>query len=158
MQIILEVSTPPSRMEKIYRALLTTRGQLTQPEAARLVYLSPSAFSHLFTKHSGKSFRAVRVEIKLQIAATLLQQTDLSIPEIAHHIGYSERYKLERSFKQHYGITPTEFRRAQLRLGSVSKKVPTQATQGLRKVLREHQLLKASRTTLQGIAARVPTR
>ena len=112
MQVILEVSTPPSRMEKIYRALLTTRGQLTQTEAARLVYLSPSTFSHQFTKHAGKSFRAVRVEIKLQVAATLLQQTNLSIPDIARHVGYSERYKLERSFKQHHGITPTEYRRA----------------------------------------------
>ena len=111
MQVILEISPPPPRMEKIYRALLTTRGQLTQPEAARLVYLSPSAFSHQFTKHAGKSFRAVRVEIKLQVAAKLLQQTNLSIPEIARHLGYSERYKLERSFKQHYGITPTEYRR-----------------------------------------------
>src|SRR5437773_1643742 len=112
MQVILEVSTPPSRMEKIYLALLTTRGQLTQTEAARLVYLSPSTFSHQFTKHAGKSFRTVRVEIKLQIAATLLQQTNLGIPEIACHLGYSERYKLERSFKQHYGITPIEYRRA----------------------------------------------
>ena len=110
MQVILEVSTPPPRMDKIYRALLTTRGQLTQPEAARLIYLSPSTFSHQFTKHAGKSFRAVRVEIKLQVAATLLQQTNLSIPEIARHLGYSERYKLERSFKLHYGITPTEYR------------------------------------------------
>ncbi len=112
MQVILEVSTPPPRMEKIYGALLTTRGQLTLTEAARLVYLSPSTFSHQFTKHAGKSFRVVRVEIKLQVAATLLQQTNLSIPEIARHLGYSERYKLERSFKQHYGITPTEYRRA----------------------------------------------
>src|SRR5438309_8753014 len=83
MLVTLEVSTPPSRMEKIYGALLTTRGQLTLTEAARLVYLSPSTFSHQFTKHAGKSFRAVRVEIKLQVAATLLQQTNLSIPEIA---------------------------------------------------------------------------
>ena len=110
MQVILEISTPPSRMEQIYRALLTTRGQLTQTEAARLVYLSPSTFSHQFTKHAGKSFRAARLEIKLQVAATLFQQTNLSIPEVARHLGYSERYKLERSFKQHYGITPTEYR------------------------------------------------
>ena len=33
MQVILEISPPPPRMEKIYRALLTTRGQLTQAEA-----------------------------------------------------------------------------------------------------------------------------
>jgi len=112
MQVILEVPTPPSRMGKIYRALLTTHGQLTQTEAARLVYLSPSTLSHQFTKHAGKSFRAVRVEMKMQVAATLLQETNLSIPEIAHYLGYSERYKLERSFKQRCGITPTEYRRA----------------------------------------------
>ncbi len=110
MQVILEVCTPPPRMEKIYGALLTARGQLTLTEAARLVYLSPSTFSHQFTKHTGKSFRAVRLEIKLQVAATLLQQTNLSIPEIARHLGYSERYKLERSFKHQFGITPTEYR------------------------------------------------
>ena len=112
MQVILEISPPPPRMEKIYRALLTTRGQLTQAEAAQMVYLSPSTFSHQFAKHAGKSFRVVRVEIKLQVAATLLQETDLSIPEIARYLGYSERYKLERSFKQRCGITPTEYRRA----------------------------------------------
>ena len=112
MQVILEISPPPPRMEKIYRALLTTRGQLTQPEAAQMVYLSPSTFSHQFAKHAGKSFRVVRVEIKLQVAATLLQETDLSIPEIARQLGYSERYKLERSFKKHCGITPAEYRRA----------------------------------------------
>ncbi len=112
MHITLEVPDPPAPMAAIYDALVSGHGQLTLLEAAKLVKLSPNAFSRQFNKCTGSSFRITRLEIRLTLGAALLQQTILTIPDIAHHLGYADRYKFERAFKRYASKTPTEYRKS----------------------------------------------
>jgi AraC-like DNA-binding protein len=46
----------------------------------------------------------------MEIGASLLILTDISVDQIAANLDYSERGNFERSFKRAYSLTPTEFR------------------------------------------------
>src|SRR5262249_20975082 len=88
-------------------------GQLSRDEARGLLLCSRSHFSRMFHLLTGRSFRDERLQIKLQRAANLLSTTSDPIADIAYAIGYQQRGKFDRAFKQVYGITPAEFRQNQ---------------------------------------------
>ena len=48
---------------------------------------------------------------KLRYAKKLLQNTDLSMMEIASKIGYSNLSHFANNFKKYYGITPNDCRK-----------------------------------------------
>ncbi|AFH65898.1 AraC family transcriptional regulator [Paenibacillus mucilaginosus K02] len=54
---------------------------------------------------------------RLEQAKRLLQETDLPVAEIAERIGYTSSSYLYRMFKKNFGVTPTDFRKAQLQAG-----------------------------------------
>jgi AraC family transcriptional regulator of arabinose operon len=49
---------------------------------------------------------------RVYYAARLLKETNLSIAQIAHAVGYNDPDSLARSFKTHCGISPTDYREA----------------------------------------------
>ena len=49
-------------------------------------------------------------EYRLQTAQKLLTETDASIAEIAHRVGYENPNKFSSAFRQVFGMTPTEYR------------------------------------------------
>ena len=84
---------------------------ITMEEAAREVYLSPSRLSHLFKKECGTSFSSYLLEIRIRQARELLDQTDLSIYEIARRCGFSNQNYFSAIFTRKIGFSPTEYRR-----------------------------------------------
>ena len=61
--------------------------------------------------HSKTSFRKIRDEVRGGIASDMLRLTDLPIPDIAEHLGYSELSAFSRGFKSITGRSPGQFRR-----------------------------------------------
>ncbi|MCZ8523423.1 MULTISPECIES: AraC family transcriptional regulator [Paenibacillus] len=51
---------------------------------------------------------------RMEHAKRLLLETDLPVAEIAERIGYTSSSYLYRMFKKNFGVTPTDFRKAQL--------------------------------------------
>jgi transcriptional regulator GlxA family with amidase domain len=49
-------------------------------------------------------------EIRLDRAQKLLEQTDLTVDEIAFKVGYSDTTSFFRSFKKSYGLSPSQYR------------------------------------------------
>ena len=47
---------------------------------------------------------------RMQTAQKLLLETELSVAEIAHQVGYENPNKFSTAFKSVYEITPTQFR------------------------------------------------
>lgn len=84
---------------------------ITILDAAREVYLSPSRLSHLFKKECGTSFSSHLLEIRIRQARKLLDQTDLSIYEIARRSGFSNQNYFAAIFTKKIGFPPTEYRR-----------------------------------------------
>lgn len=117
------------RMVRMYQAMKTRRRQsshyiqnacvfidknlnldLGLTEVAQYFYLSPSYFSSLFKKETGKSFSLYVQEKRIRKAASLCSTTRLHNQEIAQLCGFKDEHYLARLFKLYYGITISEYR------------------------------------------------
>jgi AraC-like DNA-binding protein len=70
----------------------------------------------LLKKHTGKTFREVLLEARMEKAAALLECGNLSVKEVAGRLGYSYASDLTRDFKKAAGVSPREWRRLHTRL------------------------------------------
>lgn len=77
---------------------------------ARLCKLSVSHFTHLFTEKYRVSPYQYLLRIRLAQAQQLLAETDLSVQEIARHVGYEDPFAFSRIFKRRIGLSPRAFR------------------------------------------------
>ncbi len=74
-------------------------------------YLSESYISRLFKRELGESVGAYIVKQKIALSCALLLNSDMSIAEIAEHIGFSSPYYFSNVFKKQKGMTPTAYRK-----------------------------------------------
>lgn len=80
-------------------------------ELATQVNLSRSRLGHLFKLQMGVDLNRFLANERLEKAAELLRQTDLSIKEIAARIGYQHSSSFDRGFQQKFGVPPAGFRK-----------------------------------------------
>ena len=73
----------------------------------------PYAVSRLLKKHTGQNFKELLQQRKLQQAAYLLTNTALAADAILESIGYENSSYFYRKFREKYGCSPAEYRRAQ---------------------------------------------
>ena len=66
--------------------------------------------SRLLKKHTGSNFKELLQQRKLQQAAYLLSQTQLSAETIMDAIGYDNSSYFYRKFREKYGCSPKEYR------------------------------------------------
>jgi AraC-like DNA-binding protein len=112
MKLNIEIDVPDPSLDAIFRALIDKSGEVTLSDAAALAHLSESGLSREFKRLTGQTFRQARLIVKLEIGAQMLLHTDLRISEVAYALRYSEPRKFKKVFKQHYGLSPTAYRKA----------------------------------------------
>jgi len=66
----------------------------------------PNYVSTLLTKETGKSFSTLVLEQRMARARILLQNTKLSVADIADMLGYSNTSNFHKVYKEYYGTTP----------------------------------------------------
>lgn len=76
----------------------------------RHVNISRSALEQAFREHFVRPPMAELRRIRLQHAKSLLQETDWTVTEIAKESGFQTAHSLCRTFKQHFGMTPGDYR------------------------------------------------
>jgi AraC family transcriptional regulator len=79
-------------------------------ELARVANYSPCHFLRTFNSVYGKTPHAVLVEQRLKRARRLVNDTALSIAEVARASGFENRCAFARSFKRRFGETATALR------------------------------------------------
>lgn len=79
-------------------------------DVAAQVHLSERHCSRLFHAATGVSIMRFLAALRMDIAAQLLLDRQLSIKEVAMMSGYPDVHHFMTRFRQHMGITPTGFR------------------------------------------------
>ena len=77
---------------------------------ADIAHLSHFHFCRIFKVLKGESPIAFIARLRIETAAQLLRYSTLPIEQIAFNIGYETPASLSKTFKNQYGITPTEYR------------------------------------------------
>lgn len=73
-------------------------------------HYTPAYMSAVLRKYLGKSFSSMITELRLNKAAYLLENSDISINVIVEVLGYYDRSYFNRIFKKNYGCSPQEYR------------------------------------------------
>lgn len=84
-------------------------------DLAESVELSPRQLERLFRDNLKKTPSRFYLELRMIRAKELLLDTDLSVAEIAEACGYESPSHFSRFYKQHFGETPAETRKADTR-------------------------------------------
>ena len=79
--------------------------------AARLVHVTPGAFSRYFVREMGKGFVEYVNDVRCGEACLRLRTEDKPIAQIAHECGFESMSNFNRQFKLRTGLTPREFSR-----------------------------------------------
>lgn len=85
----------------------------TLRDLSKLWNLSQSQLCRRFVRAYGMPPMAYKNQLRCQIAAQLLTNTQLSVSEIAARVGYRDLSNFYRAFKQCFGIAPTVYRSGQ---------------------------------------------
>lgn len=85
---------------------------LSLSEIAQKTEISPQYASRVFRRYAECSVTAFVQHTRLSKSEELLRYTSLSVSQIAYAVGFSSPYYYCRLFRKHFGITPTDFRRA----------------------------------------------
>ncbi|MGD8233557.1 AraC family transcriptional regulator [Vibrio sp. TRT 1302] len=83
---------------------------LNLPEVAALANLSPYHFHRTFKAVQGETLADFIRRLRLAAAADELFKSKQPVLNIALEYGFSSSQSLAKAFKQHYGVTPSEFR------------------------------------------------
>lgn len=86
-------------------------GEVRLDEAARIVGMTPSGLSRLFTRAAGRGFAETLRRLRVIRACTLLFETDRPIADICFDAGYQNLSNFNRQFRLETRMTPREYRR-----------------------------------------------
>lgn len=84
----------------------------TADKLARLVGTTGKQLSRAFSENLGKSVSGYLREERLRTAQWLLRSTTLTIASIAEELGFSSGANFATSFREHFGMTPSSYRKS----------------------------------------------
>lgn len=88
--------------------------KLSLAELAQQLNCSERHLGRLFIQKFGKPFRCHQIDLRLQHARDLLLDPSIKIASIAHDSGYHHLSLFNATFKERFGMTPSEWRRHHL--------------------------------------------
>lgn len=102
--------------DAVMKAVSLIRGEPEQPltaaVVARRVGMSRSYFSQCFRDITGQTFNDHVRHIRMERAKELLICTNRTIAWIAEQTGYTDEKYFSRTFREHTGVLPSEYRNA----------------------------------------------
>ena len=85
--------------------------KITLEEISKKCSYNPSYFSRVFKEYTGKTFSQYVIGIRMENAAMLLENTNLSVTDIYSQVGYGNMTKFFSHFKESFGTTPLQYRK-----------------------------------------------
>jgi len=108
----LKVPKPDPLILKINQFLENdTYQEADLADIAKSLHISPSHLRRRFRKLTGLSIGNYQIHYRMNRAIKFLMNTDTSLTDIAELSGYNSLAAFSRSFKLHFGLTPSEYRK-----------------------------------------------
>lgn len=82
-------------------------------ELAQIASMSPRNFSRAFKEATGLTPVQYQQRLRLEVAANLLENSELSIEDIASHSGFDDARHFRRLWQRYFGTTPSVTRKQQ---------------------------------------------
>ncbi len=96
----------------IHEQLTHNIGQrITIESLSKQYHMNPTTLKEVFKSVYGTSLAAHIKEHRMELAAQLLRETDLTIAQIGQRIGYKSQSRFSSAFKAYYEVLPTEYRK-----------------------------------------------
>lgn len=90
--------------------------RIVMKDIAEMAHISRTYLSILFKKETGEKFSDYLQKIRLKKACELLKGTNQQITEIAENTGFFDVAHFSRVFKEHYSVSPGEYRKQNNRI------------------------------------------
>ena len=87
------------------------REHITLADCASRLYLTPNYLGELFHNSVGVSFKEYLKKLRFNYSVNLLGSSEMSVAQISTDSGFSTPSYFIRLFREHYGITPSQFRK-----------------------------------------------
>lgn len=109
--ILGDVKDTEAKKQQIMEYLLKNyQKKITLDDLARETYFSKSYLSRYIGRQFGRNFYALLTDVRLQHAEKDLHHPGRSITRVSMDNGFSTVNSLNRSFRERYGMTPSEYR------------------------------------------------
>ncbi len=82
---------------------------LSVADIAGSVYLNPIYLNRIFKKEKESNISQWITKERMELASTLLLNTDQSANDIAYHVGYHNYPYFSTVFKKYFGMTPSQY-------------------------------------------------
>lgn len=104
------------RLENVFKWVAANiEKEIKLTDAAKIAKMHPDAFSRFFSLRTRKPFFTYVQELRLQKAAKLITEEDLSITEICFECGYNNVSNFNRQFLNYYHMNPSKYKKLFLR-------------------------------------------
>jgi AraC-like DNA-binding protein len=87
------------------------RRTITLHEVAEEVHLTGTYLTHLLKQETGKTYKNLLDELRLEHGKELLAYTDMPMQRIAEDSGFLDQVHFTKRFKSYTGMTPGQYRR-----------------------------------------------
>lgn len=84
-------------------------------ELSEQLFLNPSYLSTLIRQKTGHTFSEYLMDIRMQQAALFLQDPEIKIYAVSEMVGYTNQNNFSRVFRNHFHMSPSEYRNAKLK-------------------------------------------
>jgi AraC-like DNA-binding protein len=100
------------RMCKVFDWLtLNYSSAIKLADAAKIATMNENAFSRFFAKRTRKTFSTYVQEMRLQKAARLMVEDEMSITQICYDCGYNNISNFNRQFLNYFEMNPVNYRK-----------------------------------------------
>lgn len=98
-------------VELACRLIERCSGRITGQELAAQMHMGYEALRKQFRASAGISIGQYAIRVRVNRAKALLLRSDLPLEKLAVQLGYPDAFAFCKQFKQHTGVSPSQFRR-----------------------------------------------
>lgn len=84
---------------------------VTLEDLTKVVHMNPDYISKFFKQKTNQNFSDYVMEVRMKNAARFLEDIRYKIYEISDMVGYSNSFNFTRTFRNYFGMTPTQYRK-----------------------------------------------